>query len=241
MWSQYQNQEKTHLTLQTIAPFCRSATKFGKIRSLANRHLLPVFRELWSLRGPVIPCGDMACISHSQYTCKVVFPHNFPMFADSFSVLSIYYVAQGLCASFLYKCPASRGGSLQQHGLLGAQSVAILYNRERAALFPLISRRTPSHGGSGPHLTHDSLGPSQPTFQTASRSVQPFFAQMIAVAECPYKLLYNGIRPYPSKLRLPIPMCGCGSHLIGLHLRPTRVLNTKGISIASAGFEGSLV
>jgi len=40
------------------------------------------------------------------------------MFADSFNVLSIHCVARGLGASFLYKCPASRGGSLRQHGLL---------------------------------------------------------------------------------------------------------------------------
>ena len=52
------------------------------------------------------------------YTCKVVFFDNFPMFADSFSVLSIHCVARELDASFLYKCPASHGGSLRQHGLL---------------------------------------------------------------------------------------------------------------------------
>jgi len=43
---------------------------------------------------------------------------NFPMFDDSFNVLSIHCVVRGLGASFLHKCPAPRGGSLQQHGLL---------------------------------------------------------------------------------------------------------------------------
>ena len=32
----------------------------------------------------------------------------------------------------------------------------------------------PSHGGSGPHLMHGSLGLPESTTQTASRSVQPF-------------------------------------------------------------------
>ena len=42
---------------------------------------------------------------------------------------------------------------------------------------PLSSKNAYFHGGSGPHdphLTHDSLGPSEPTMQTASRSVQAF-------------------------------------------------------------------
>jgi len=58
---------------------------------------------------------------HQPFTGALVkwfFDDNFPMFADSFSVLSIHCVARGLGASFLYKCPASRGGSLRQHGLL---------------------------------------------------------------------------------------------------------------------------
>jgi len=33
---------------------------------------------------------------------------------------------------------------------------------------------TPSLSTSGPHLTHDSLGPSEPTTKTASRWIQPF-------------------------------------------------------------------
>jgi len=44
------------------------------------------------------------------------------------------------------------------------------------------------------------LGPIQATTQTASRSVQPFFAQM--TVECPYTLQWDA----PSPLKLPIPM-----------------------------------
>ena len=40
------------------------------------------------------------------------------MFADSVRVVSIHCVARGLGASFLYKCPASSGSSLRQHGFL---------------------------------------------------------------------------------------------------------------------------
>ena len=40
------------------------------------------------------------------------------MFADSFRLVSVHCVAHGLGASFLYKCPAPRGSSLLQHGLV---------------------------------------------------------------------------------------------------------------------------
>jgi len=40
------------------------------------------------------------------------------MFADSFGVLFIHCVARELGSSFLYKCLASRGGPMRQHGLL---------------------------------------------------------------------------------------------------------------------------
>jgi len=39
---------------------------------------------------------------------------------------------------------------------------------------PFPSKIAPSHGGSGPHLIHGSLGPTESSMQTASRSVQPF-------------------------------------------------------------------
>jgi len=64
----------------------------------------------------VIPCIDM----HQSFTDALVkcFFHNFRMFADSFNVVSIHCLARGLGASFLYKCPASRGSSSRQHGLV---------------------------------------------------------------------------------------------------------------------------
>jgi len=82
---------------------------------LASRNLLPEFRSLRS-RGPVIPCGDM----HQSFTSTLVkwFYDDLPMFADRFSVLSIHCVTQRLGATSLYKCRASRSGSLRQHALL---------------------------------------------------------------------------------------------------------------------------
>jgi len=80
-----------------------------------------IWQQLWPIDtyslnfvnfGPVgesvIPCGDMHL---HWYTYKVVV-RQLPMFADSFSVLSIHCFAQGLGASSLHKCPASRDGSL---------------------------------------------------------------------------------------------------------------------------------
>jgi len=77
--------------------------------------LIPEFCELWS-GVPVIPCGDM----HQFFTRALVkwFFNNFPTFADSFRLVSIDCVARRLGASFLYKCLASHGSSLRQHGLL---------------------------------------------------------------------------------------------------------------------------
>ena len=112
--------------------FCRSATKFGRVRGLANRHSpnLVNFGPIWYHAA--------ICINPSQ-------------FADSFRLMSIHCVAWnltedreingestsmvwptlgsrtakeqnsvawGLAGSFLYKCPASRCSSLRRHGLL---------------------------------------------------------------------------------------------------------------------------
>jgi len=72
------------------------------------------------------------------YTLVKWFFNNFCVFDDRFSVLSIPCVAQELCARFLYKCPASRSDSLQQHGLLVAQLTAeCRYILQRAAPSPL--------------------------------------------------------------------------------------------------------
>jgi len=93
---------------------CQSATKFGNVGGLTNRNLFPELRELYS-GGPVISCGDM----HQSFADALSkwFFGNFPMFADIYGVVSIHCVARALGASFLYKCPASRGSSLEEHSL----------------------------------------------------------------------------------------------------------------------------
>ena len=64
----------------------------------------------------MIACGDM----HQSFNDALVkwFFDNFLLFADSFRLVSVHCVARGLGASFLYKCPASCGGSVRQHGFL---------------------------------------------------------------------------------------------------------------------------
>ena len=44
------------------------------------------------------------------------------------------------------------------------------------AIFPKIA---PSHGGSGPHIIHDSFGQSEPTIPMQSLSVQPFLQGLL--------------------------------------------------------------
>ena len=50
-----------------LAHFCRSTMKFGSVRGLSSRYLLPEFNELWS-GGPMIPCGNM----HPSFTDTLV-------------------------------------------------------------------------------------------------------------------------------------------------------------------------
>ena len=125
--------------------FCRSATKFGNAGGLANQNLFPEFRELWS-GCPVIPCGDM----HQFFTDTLYsgFSTTSPLCLPIFSGFFLFTALpeRGLCTSFHYKCPASRGDSLWQQGLLvyrwigqgrtrpscfhsSRERVAIIYNR----------------------------------------------------------------------------------------------------------------
>ena len=86
--------------------FCQSATKFGRVRGLANRNLFPEFRELWS-EGPVIPCVDM----HQSFTGTLVkwFFDNFPTFAEMAVFVFFLFIAlpedqvQVLCTSALHR------------------------------------------------------------------------------------------------------------------------------------------
>jgi len=97
--------------------FCGNTTKFGRVGGVVNRNLFPEFREVLS-GGRVIPCGYM----HQSFTdtLKSGFSTTSPCLPNShsFNVLSIHCITSGSGASFLYKCPTSRGGSLRQHGLL---------------------------------------------------------------------------------------------------------------------------
>jgi len=60
--------------------FCRSTAKFGSVMGLANGHLFPEFRELWS-GGPAMPCGDM----HQSFIDALVFSNVLP---SEFSISS---------------------------------------------------------------------------------------------------------------------------------------------------------
>jgi len=65
--------------------------------------LIPLFRELCS-GSPASPVGLIPCIDmHQSFTHALVkwFFDNFPMFADSFSVLSIHYVAREYLGAIL--------------------------------------------------------------------------------------------------------------------------------------------
>ena len=68
---------------------------------------------------------------------------------------------------------------------------------------PFPSKLPISMGRSEPHRIHDSLGPSEPSTQTASRLVQPF---LHSLPQCPYTLQCMAA-PSPSKLPLPVGIC----------------------------------
>ena len=63
LWSTF-FREQNFSTRDISHTFCRSATKFGGVKRLANQiRLLSKFRELWP-GSPVIPCSDM----HQSFT-----------------------------------------------------------------------------------------------------------------------------------------------------------------------------
>ena len=65
--------------------------------------------------------------------------------------------------------------------------VPILYNGRSPEIVP-------THGGSGRHLTHDSLGPSEPATRPNGISIgSAVFAQI--TAECPYALQWDATSP----------------------------------------------
>jgi len=85
-----------------------------------------------------------------------------------------------------------------------------------------------------PHLIHDSYGPSEPTTQTASLSVQPVFAQ--TTVECPYTLQWNAYSPLPKKFAPSHGGSGSPSNI--WFPGSTQVLNLNGSSIGAAVFAG---
>jgi len=90
-------------------------------------------------------------------------------------------------------------------------------------------------GGSGPHLTHNSLGHSEPRIQMASRSVQPFLHKWPQSVP----ILYNGTPLCPLKIAHSHGGFEPPPHLTyGWFPVSTSVLNQNGISIGSAVFAG---
>jgi len=81
-----------------------------------------------------------------------------------------------------------------------------------------------SISNSGPRLTHDSLGPSKPITQTASRSVQPFLHPW---PQCPYPLQWGA--PFPLKITHSHGWSGphliCGSLFVSRTTNDVRMLN----------------
>jgi len=86
-----------------------------------------------------------------------------------------------------------------------------------------------SWGDLDSHLIHDSLGHSEPTVRTVSRSVQLFLHRWPQSVP----ILYNG-RPFTPKL--PLPMGGSGLPSNTWFLGPIRAHNLYGIWIGSVFF-----
>jgi len=103
----------------------------------------------------------------------------------------------------------------------------ILYNG-----YPFPPKLPLSIGIWTPHLTHDCLGPSEPTTQMASLLVKSFLRRWLQSVP----MLYNGTPLSPSKLPLPMRGSALPSNIWFPVL--TRVLIPNGISIGSAVFAG---
>ena len=97
---------------------------------------------------------------------------------------------------------------------------------------PLFPKIVPFHGESGPHLTHDSLGPSEPTNQTASLSIQPFLQRWLQSVP----ILYNGMPLFP--IKIAPSHGGIWTPFNTWFPEPTWVLNPNGISVGSVVLAG---
>jgi len=131
--------------------------------------------------------------------------------------------------------------SITQNGILISSAVfaqltaECCYTLQRAAPFPLII--TPSHGGSGPHLTHDSLGPSEPTTRRASQFGSDVFAQM--TGEWPYTLQWDATSP--TKLPFPMDVWDVDPNLIHSSLGPPESSTQTASQSLQPFLQGSLV
>jgi len=107
--------------------------------------------------------------------------------------------------------------------------VAVIHSKPVIAnCVPKFVAMATSLSTSGPHLKHDSLGPSKPITQTASRSVQLFCTDDCRVS------LYYGTPLSPLKI---VPSHGgSGPPSNTWFPGPTRVFNPNCISISSAIF-----
>ena len=86
----------------------------------------------------------------------------------------------GTCNSFSPPEPTTQTANQSVQPFLHSsqQKVPILYNGR-----PLIQKLPLPMGDMDPHLIHGSLGQSESSTQTASRTVQPFFAGLTSITE----------------------------------------------------------
>jgi len=91
-------------------------------------------------------------------------------------------------------------------------------------------------GGSGSHLTHNSLGHSEPTIQMASRSVQP----LSSTGDCRVSLYFTMGRCFPPS-KLPLPMGHLDPHLIHGSLGLPKSSTQTASRLVQPFLQGSLV
>jgi len=113
-----------------------------------------------------------------------------------------------------------------------------LHSRQKV---PIVYSGRPIHqncpfpwGDLDPHLTHDSLGPCEPTTQTAHQLVPPFLHRRL---QCPYTL--ECFACFPSKL--PLPMGGSGPYVIHDSLGPPKSSTQMATWSLQPFLQGSLV
>ena len=100
---------------------------------------------------------------------------------------------------------------------------------------PLSPKIAPSYGNLNPLLTYDSLGPSEPTTEMASRSVLPFLHRWLQRIP----ILYNGTPLSPSKL--PFSAEGSVPHLIHGSLGPPKSSTQTASRLVQPFLQDSLV